>query len=170
MSPRRQGQSQICIEAMARRCPRARRAAQNRGFCRAAGPGKRRSQKNLRQRFASPRRDRARIMQRSALNWRGRREHRMLAAPASLACKESALAHASNNRAAETVRRSLRNGLRLMARSPRSAGLDSLRHPWIRPTNLTPASGCQDHTSSPSAPAAFVSRSQGVHRIPHHVS
>ena len=33
--------------------------------------------------------------------------------------------------------------------------------------NLTPASGRQDHTTSPSALAPLVLRSQSVHRIPH---
>jgi len=35
--------------------------------------------------------------------------------------------------------------------------------------NLTPASGRQDHTASPSAPRALVCRALGVHRIPLHV-
>ena len=33
--------------------------------------------------------------------------------------------------------------------------------------NLTPASGRQDHTTSPSASALLVSQRQSVHRIPH---
>jgi len=46
---------------------------------------------------------------------RGRRECRMLAAPASLACKENALfAHASNDRFSRNNRHSPRNGLRLI--------------------------------------------------------
>src|SRR5262245_18526790 len=32
--------------------------------------------------------------------------------------------------------------------------------------NLAPAQGCQDHTTSPSAPAALVARADRVHRIP----
>ena len=36
--------------------------------------------------------------------------------------------------------------------------------------NLTPASGRQDHTTSPSALAALVSRRRRVHRIPHPTS
>jgi hypothetical protein len=36
-------------------------------------------------------------------------------------------------------------------------------------TNLTPASGCQDHTTSPYATRAFVLRAHRVHRIPPHV-
>ena len=34
------------------------------------------------------------------------------------------------------------------------------------PRNLTPASGCQDHTTSPSASGALVSSTIRVHRIP----
>ena len=36
--------------------------------------------------------------------------------------------------------------------------------------NLTPASGCQDHTTSPSAIAPFVKGALSVHRIPHPTS
>ena len=35
------------------------------------------------------------------------------------------------------------------------------------PPNLTPASGRQDHTTSPSASASFVFEASSVHRIPH---
>jgi len=35
----------------------------------------------------------------------------------------------------------------------------------IASTDLTPASGCQDHTSSPSAWALFVNSATRVHRI-----
>src|ERR1700704_1914943 len=41
--------------------------------------------------------------------------------------------------------------------------------PWGRhrhPANLTPASGFQDHTTSPSAAAPFVTWRRRVHRIP----
>jgi hypothetical protein len=37
------------------------------------------------------------------------------------------------------------------------------------PANLTPASGRQDHTTSPSALVPFVSSTISVHRIPPHV-
>src|SRR6202048_2215809 len=40
----------------------------------------------------------------------------------------------------------------------------SLRNLFLK--NLTPASGCQDHTASPSATATFVIRRHRVHRIP----
>jgi hypothetical protein len=39
----------------------------------------------------------------------------------------------------------------------------------ISPANLTPASGRQNHTTSPSASARFVKRAAHVHRIPPHV-
>ena len=39
----------------------------------------------------------------------------------------------------------------------------------LLPRNLTPASGRQDHTISPSASRAFVVSAISVHRIPPHV-
>jgi hypothetical protein len=47
-------------------------------------------------------------------------------------------------------------------------GLSCHRHPRevLLPANLTPASGCQDHTASPSARVTLVSRNFRVHRIP----
>ncbi|HKC00417.1 MAG TPA: hypothetical protein VKD23_16660 [Terriglobales bacterium] len=39
----------------------------------------------------------------------------------------------------------------------------------IASTNLTPASGCQDHTTSPSALMPFVKGTISVHRIPSRV-
>ena len=48
-------------------------------------------------------------------------------------------------------------------------GLSCHRHPakkFCFPANLTPASGRQDHTASPSARVALVSRNFRVHRIP----
>jgi hypothetical protein len=39
----------------------------------------------------------------------------------------------------------------------------------LLPRNLTPASGRQDHTTSPSASARFVKRTISVHRIPSRV-
>jgi len=49
--------------------------------------------------------------------------------------------------------------------SPES-GLDSLRRLPVIAAGLIPASGDQDHTTSPSALAALVLRSHCVHRIP----
>src|SRR5882757_9903257 len=53
----------------------------------------------------------------------------------------------------------------------RVTGLSCHPHPRkvLLPANLTPASGCQDHTASPSATAALVIRRHRVHRIPPHV-
>jgi len=50
-------------------------------------------------------------------------------------------------------------------------GLSCSHHPRDHPASLTPASGCQDHTTSPSASVPFVrtiarTRRQSVHRIP----
>jgi len=73
----------------------------------------------------------------------------------------------SHHRYAETIRHSLRNGFNgLSSCSPRSAGLDSLRRSPIIAASLIPASGDQDHTTSPSALVAFVLRAICVHRIP----
>ena len=64
----------------------------------------------------------------------------MLVAPAALrAAKEST--QASHHRYAGTVRRSLRNGLRLIPRSPRSTGLDSLRRLSAFTNRLDPSVG-----------------------------
>jgi hypothetical protein len=51
-------------------------------------------------------------------------------------------------------------------------GLSCHRHPQeaLLLENLTPASGRQDHTTSPSALAPLVSRRRRVHRIPHPTS
>ena len=53
----------------------------------------------------------------------------------------------------------------------RVTGLSCHPHPRkvLLPANLTPASGCQDHTASPSTTAALVIRRHRVHRIPPHV-
>jgi hypothetical protein len=47
-------------------------------------------------------------------------------------------------------------------------GLFCHRHRRL-PANLTPASGRQDHTTSPSASSALVRSTVNVHRIPPHV-
>ena len=56
--------------------------------------------------------------------------------------------------------------LRLMSCSPRCPGFSSHRPPGLLTRGLIPTSGDQDHTISPSAAAAPVSRSLCVHRIP----
>jgi hypothetical protein len=87
---------------------------------------------------------------------RGRRESRALVAPAALRASEEST-QASHHRYAETIRPSLRDGLAAYTRSPRSAGLASLRPPGLLTRGLIPASGDQDHAISPSARCAFVS-------------
>src|SRR6266849_314020 len=55
--------------------------------------------------------------------------------------------------------------LRLTSRSPRRSGLLSPLSARLL-ADLTPASGRQNHTTSPSASAPFVTRAARVHRIP----
>src|SRR3984893_18265997 len=54
--------------------------------------------------------------------------------------------------------------LRLISCSPRRPG--SFASPALLSANLTPASGCQDHTILPSASAPTVHRRIRVHRTP----
>jgi hypothetical protein len=49
-------------------------------------------------------------------------------------------------------------------------GLDCHRRSADREQNLTPASGRQDHTTSPSALVLLVAQHPRVHRIPHPTS
>ena len=58
--------------------------------------------------------------------------------------------------------------LRLTSRSPRRSGLLSPSSARLL-ADSTPASGRQNHTTSPSASARFVKRTARVHRIPPHV-
>src|SRR5277367_2461408 len=51
--------------------------------------------------------------------------------------------------------------------SPRRPGSFATVACGIASADLTPASGCQDHTTLPSAVTPLVLRRQGVHRIPH---
>jgi len=57
--------------------------------------------------------------------------------------------------------------LMLIPRSPRWPGCFATVACGIASANLTPASGRQDHTASPSASAPLVLRRWYVHRIPH---
>jgi hypothetical protein len=101
----------------------------------------------------------------------GRRECRALSRTRSLVCEESRKnAHELNHRSAEIIRHSLRNGLRLITRSPRGAGLDS-------PRRLPVITGSLDPSIGGSGPHAFAVRAAitrqlmpHVHRNPHHVS
>jgi hypothetical protein len=86
----------------------------------------------------------------------------------SLACKMKKAYEHSHHRFAETIRPSLRNGFTAyIALSPVTGLFCHRRLAELLPRNLTPASGRQDHTTSPSALASLVLRRQSVHRIPH---
>ena len=71
-------------------------------------------------------------------------------------------------RAAEAIRHSLRNGFTAyIALSPVTGFLATVASAKLDPQNLTPASGRQDHTTSPYASAPFVigtSASTASHR------
>ena len=68
---------------------------------------------------------------------------------------------------AEAFRPSLRNGFTAyIVLSPANRAFLPPSPPRsLLLENLTPASGCQDHTTLPSASATFVFRDLGVHRI-----
>jgi hypothetical protein len=116
------------------------------------------------------------IRPRSDLNFalldnRGRREDRVRAAPAVSCAKLCEETHTSIQvqRKHSGLPRAM--VLRLISRSPWRPGFLATIIPEKRLllTNLTPASGRRDHTTSPSASATLVSRSLRVHRIPPHV-
>jgi hypothetical protein len=75
-------------------------------------------------------------------------------------------AHEYSQRVRRDHPASPRNGLRLMARSPRRSGFLVTVAGEMSFANLTPASRRQDHTSSPSASVPFVIGPSSVHRIP----
>jgi hypothetical protein len=81
--------------------------------------------------------------------------------------KESAHEHTGS---AENIRPSLRNGFTAYFALSPVTGFFATVAGGTLPANLTPASGRQDHTTSPSASAALVSCSFRVHRIPPRVS
>jgi hypothetical protein len=74
----------------------------------------------------------------------------------------------SHHRFGRINRHSLRDGLRLISRSPRGPGFLAPVIGVMRSiiANLTSASGGQDHATSPSAQGTFVLRAIRVHRIP----
>ncbi|MEA2808131.1 MAG: hypothetical protein QOJ17_2272 [Rhodospirillaceae bacterium] len=101
------------------------------------------------------------------LQIRGRREDRVRAAPA-VSCakctKENAHEHTGS---AETLRPSPRNGFTAYSALSPVTGFLATVAMRIAPHNLTPASGRQDHTISPSASVPFVkgtSASTASHR------
>src|SRR5450756_2025335 len=89
---------------------------------------------------------------------RGRREDRVRAAPA-VSCAKCTKGNAHEHTgSAEAVRPSLRNGFTAYnALSPVTGFLATVAS-RIFPRDLMPAPGHQDHTPSPSAPGALVSR------------
>jgi hypothetical protein len=87
-------------------------------------------------------------------------------APAAACATKST--RVSNHRYAAINRHSLRDGLRLISRSPRGPGSFAPVALWIIPQSLAPASGRQDHTTSPSATS--VARLAPLPRPPHPAS
>ena len=102
---------------------------------------------------------------------RGRREDRVRAAPA-VSCasctKKGAHEHTGS---AETLRPSPRNGFTAYSALSLVTGFLATiaREKRLLLTNLTPASGRQNHTTSPSASRAVRQKRIRVHRIPPHV-
>ena len=98
---------------------------------------------------------------------RGRREDRVLAAPAvsRAICANKNCTRAY--RAAGTLRPSLRNGFTAyFVLSPENGSFASVVGGKLLPANVMPAPRHQNHTTSPYASGAYVYRAICVHRIP----
>jgi hypothetical protein len=76
------------------------------------------------------------------------------------------IAGGSDHRFSRINRHSPRNGLRLIRDLPGVRALIAAVAYQSSSANLIPASGDQDHTTSPSASATFVRRDKSVHRLP----
>jgi hypothetical protein len=102
---------------------------------------------------------------------RGRRESRVPVAPAA-SCAKVESTRVSHHRFTGTPGLPCAMVLRLISRSPRGPGLFAPVVSVMRSiiANLTPASGRQDHTTSPSADQRLRQRAACVHRIPHPTS
>jgi hypothetical protein len=102
---------------------------------------------------------------------RGRREGRVALHPGPPR-KEICASARQPQVQAETLRPSLRDGLRLIRALPGEPAfatvISAMRSRIV--ANLTPALARQDHTTSPYASATLVARYLRVHRIPPHVS
>src|ERR1700688_2749243 len=98
---------------------------------------------------------------------RERRESRMRAAPSVSSAKENRKRTRAYRFSGGNPAFPARWVTAYSALSP-VTGLSCHRHPRkvLLFANLTPASGRQDHTASPSTPPALVVRSPRVHRIP----
>jgi hypothetical protein len=108
------------------------------------------------------------LLRHSPSKIRGRRECRAPGAPAA-ACAVVESTRVSHHGHTGNTRHSPRNGfngfLRTLPGDRACLPPSSPRSLLLK--NLTPASGCQDHTTSPSASAPLVLRRHRVHRIPH---
>jgi hypothetical protein len=125
------------------------------------------SQSNFRYESAIPRRDAPEVLHENCPSRkRGRREHRVHAAPAVSCAKMHKTNAHEHTGSAEAIRHSLRNGFTAYI------ALSPVNRAFLPPSpaplsaNLTPASGRQDHTTLPSASSAFVKGAIRVHRIP----
>jgi hypothetical protein len=98
---------------------------------------------------------------------RGRRECRVPAAPAASRAKLNKAHERSHHRFRRINRHSPRNGFTAyFVLSPARSGLFVTVISRLLGADLTPASRRQNHTTSPSASAPFVTCAARVHRIP----
>ena len=89
----------------------------------------------------------------------------------TLACKLKKAHERSHHGHTGNTRHSPRDGFTAYnVLSPVTGLFCHRRHAGLTLRNLTPASGRQDHTTSPSALASLALRHQHVHRIPHPTS
>jgi hypothetical protein len=95
---------------------------------------------------------------------RGRRECRVTASP--MARLQTKNAGGSDHRFSRINRHSLRDGFTTYVRALLGVPGFLATVTCLSSAGLIPASGDQDHTISPSAPAPLVSRCLCVHRIP----
>src|ERR1700716_3586120 len=87
----------------------------------------------------------------------------------SLACKNKKAHERSHHGHTGLTRHSPRNGFNGFLRALLGDRACLPPSPALLLADLTPASGRQNHTTSPSASAPFVTRAGRVHRIPPHV-
>src|SRR5467141_1542983 len=98
---------------------------------------------------------------------RGRRECRVPNAPAASRAKLNKAHERSHHRYTGITRHSPRNGFTAyFVLSPARSGLFVTVISRLLGADLTPASRRQNHTTSPSASAPFVTCAARVHRIP----
>ncbi len=97
---------------------------------------------------------------------RGRREHRVRAAPAVSCATVHKTKRTRAYRFSGGIRRSLRNGFNAYSElSPVNGSFATVALRAFS-QDLTPAPRCQDHTPLPSASSALVRSAIRVHRIP----